>query len=653
MSELLLELFSEEIPAKMQKKASLDMVRIFEQKFKEMGGKYQNILSEYGPRRISLHVSGIDKIIEGKTITKKGPKCSANKEAIAGFIKNNKITINDLIIKDDCYFYDEVHLAQDASHIIKTIIEEMIASFPWPKSMRWGNYKIRWIRPLRNILAIFDNEILPVKFGHLTANNLTYAHHFLNHNSQVTVTSFLDYKKSLAQNNVISSAEDRKVIIISKITEILDPKGLKLIEDKELLEEVAGIVELPHVLLGEIPKEYMLLPKEVLITAMRNHQRYFSVANELGYAPYFIIVANINKNDAEVIKGNQKVLNARLADAKFFYDTDLQNDLEFYTEKLKDLVFHAKYGTIFDKIIRVKKLASYINKLTYNIDDNLVERAISLIKADLATKMVAEFPELQGIIGSYYAKAQNENEAVVKAIREHYLPLATSDEAPTSPLSVIAALSDKLDSLVGLFVAGEKVTGSRDPFAMRRLALNIIKIIISNKLSLDIKQLIVSLAPSNKSAQEEILNFILERFRHFLKEEYDDLYINAFRGNHNLYEVMVKVAELSKFHKSEIGRNAIASAIRAVNITKSNKEDLPVNAALATSSLEQNLIKAINEFGRDVSLKTLPLLTCPINDFFDNLLVNDPDINIRNNRLAIIISFTKLFNKIADFSEFK
>ncbi len=507
MSELLLELFSEEMPAKMLSAFTSQLERNI---IIRLGQKVES-QSFYTPRRICIYIKGLVNSVSNSIEEIKGPRLEAPSVALEGFMRKYNISNkSELEIKDGCYFHQLKRIQTDFKLVIKESIEAVLSEAVWPKSMKWGDYDIKWVRPLHSILCLFDNEIIPVEFGHLVAANKTYGHRFLA-NKEITINSasLEDYNKLLNENFIILAQSEREKIIKQEIEKAIKDKNLNLIEDTELLKEVVNLVEYPVIYLGQIDAKFMVLPEEVLITTLKNNQRYLMLRDRLSgeLAPYFIIVSNTIGQDQgkEIINGNQRVLSARLFDALFFFENDKKTTLEEKVENLKALTFHKEIGSVYDKIQSVKTIAQLLaDKL--QIDKVKVLRAIDLMKADLVTEMVGEFPELQGTMGYYYALHDGEHEDIAIAIKEHYKPLGPNDYVPTNNVAAIVALSDKLDTLNRMFAINIRPTGSKDPFALRRAANGVVRIIIDNKFNLDIRNDFVKLG-----VHEDVVNYILER----------------------------------------------------------------------------------------------------------------------------------------------
>ncbi|MDR0296579.1 MAG: glycine--tRNA ligase subunit beta [Rickettsia sp.] len=668
MSKLLLELFSEEIPALMQKNAAESYKTIFTTILQE-NELVADVQVYVGSRRIAVHITNLPKFIPPKEITIRGPKVSAPLQAIEGFCRANNIEQNKLstlLVQGQLYYIIVKSTTEtDIRVLLQEIIPKAISKYIWSKSMYWGNYDISWIRPLRNILCIFDGEILAIKYGHLTTNNITFGHRFISP-EPITIHSFSEYQNKLRESNVIIDQQERKEIIKSQLSKIVKSLDLVIKDDEKLLEEVTGLVELPVVMVGKIPEIFLQLPSEVLVSSMRTHQKYFSVFDKAGnFAPYFLFVSNMPHDQNIIVSGNEKVLDARLSDALYFYQQDLSDSLESKLPKLAQITFHARIGSIKQKTERISDICNYI--MLGNQDLQLAAR---LCKSDLTTEMVGEFPELQGIMGYYYAKAEGLNDQIALAIRDHYKPQGPSDSLPMGN-SAILAIADKLDSLVGLILIGEEPSGSRDPYSLRRQALGIIRIILANKLTINIKQLVAYVVQlyskenisCNKSSQI-ILEFLEERAKYYFKNHYDLSLINAvldFDIEEDLMVSEIKLSTLQKFLAGVDGENLLTIYKRANNILEGNNIEGEVNQNAFISQYEQQLFLSLESISTQIDnsiaekdfTKALSLLLemlKPINDFFDNLMVKDEDHRIANNRLLLLKMVTQLFDKLAKFS---
>jgi len=494
MPDLLLELFSEEIPARMQTRAAADLKKLVTDGLVEAGLTYASAGAFSTPRRLSLTIEGLTG--ESPTVTeeRKGPRADAPEKALAGFLRATGLTRDQLEIRDDkkgqTYFARITRPGRRAEDILADLIPGVIRNFPWPKSMRWGAAPLKWVRPLHSILCILSDEngaaVVPFDVDGIAAGDTTQGHRFMAP-GRFSVTSFDDYSARLKRAHVIFSAEERADHIWHDATNMAFAAGLEVVEDAGLLVEVAGLVEWPVVLMGEIGAAFLDLPPEVLQTSMREHQKFFSVRNPAtGRIERFITVANRETADhgATILAGNAKVLSARLSDAKFFWENDLRvakSDLSQWTDALENVTFHRRLGTQAARISRIAALARDLAPVV-GADPDAAEQAARIAKADLSSEMVYEFPELQGLMGRYYAQAAGYDEEVAKAAQEHYAPLGPSDDVPTGPVSVTVALADKLDTLAGFWAIDEKPTGSKDPFALRRAALGVIRLILTNDL---------------------------------------------------------------------------------------------------------------------------------------------------------------------------
>ncbi|MDA9163628.1 glycine--tRNA ligase subunit beta, partial [Rickettsiaceae bacterium] len=601
----------------------------------------------------------------------KGPKVSAPEQAIEGFCRANNITSSDLSVKEikgsEFYIYEQNIKEQSTKDILAQTIDQPISEYVWPKSMYWGDYKIKWVRPLKNILCIFDGEVVPFEYGHLVANNKAYGHRFMSAAEQ-TVNGFDDYKKKLTDNFVVLDAAERRDLIQSGLIKQANQLGLVLKEDSALLEEVSGLVEYPEVLLGKIEERFLSVPSEVLVSAMRGHQKYFSLFDKDGkFAPYFLFVSNIKSVDSQiVISGNEKVLSARLADALYFYNQDLKTTLSDKAKRLDQVIFHAKLGSLGDKTNRLAAIAGYIDPSNKD-----AASAALLCKSDIVSEVVDEFPNLQGIMGYYYAKADGLNDEIAIAVRDHYKPQGPSDDCPKGAAAILA-LSDKIDSLCGLMLTGEKPSGSKDPYALRRQALGIVRIILENKINIDLVSLVKFTAAQYKGRVDidpkiidQIINFLEDRFKHCFKDQYKtELISTVLDLNHeaDLLETKSKLLALDKFLTSADGGDLLNSYKRASNILGNDNVSVNINESLFGSKEESELFAAItnchskvevaiNSKNYSEALKALASLQAPVSSFFENVMVKDKDADIAQNRLALLAKMRLIFDKIAKFGK--
>jgi glycyl-tRNA synthetase beta chain len=681
MAELLLELFSEEIPARMQLPAAARLREEFEKKMQEKSVFFNHCKTFVTPRRLTLFADGLSFTQEDSIVEKRGPRTDAPEAALQGFLKSSGLTKEQLTVKStgkgDFYFAIVNQKGRHTSELLKEILEDIITNFSWPKSMRWAAYDVRWVRPLKNIACVFGDEVLPISFGHLKANKLSFGHRFLS-NGSFEIHNFNQYQKELESRFVILDTDYRKKIITENISAFVKDNGLNLIQDDELLTEVAGLVEYPVILLGQIDKQYMDVPDEVLITTIRKNQKYFCLTDKKGkIAPYFIVVSNIKSSDpSAIIAGNERVLRARLSDAKFFWNLDKNIPLENLVPSLEKVTFHAKLGTIHDKVLRIKEISKFIAE-QIGADKTKVARAAELCKADLVSGMVGEFPELQGLMGYYYASHHNEDRDVAAAIRDHYRPLGPNDAITGNLVTACVAIADKIDSMAGLFAANEKPTGSKDPFALRRAALGVIRIILENKISLSIndlieksiKQISHAIKISDKSLLlSELKNFILERLRHQLKGEgfSDDLIrqVVVESEKFDIYDLKQKLIALDEFSKTATGEKTIAAFKRAANILaiEEGKEGKKYSPKPSEDLFEESpeielfrashaISKAVKEFVKNseykLALKELAVITASVNNFYDNTIINAKDKKIRENRLKLSALTVGLYEEFA------
>jgi glycyl-tRNA synthetase beta chain len=667
MPDLLLELFSEEIPARMQAAAARDLERLMVGALTDRGFLFESIKAFAGPRRLTLAITGLP--AEQKDVREelKGPRVDAPEAALAGFLKKTGLTKEQLKVettpKGDVYMAVMERKGRATPAVLAEIIPEIMAKFPWPKSMRWlPGDAVRWVRPLRSILCTFDGEVVPFAFAGIHSGNTTLGHRFLS-SGVIEVRRYDDYVDKLRDAHVVLNAEDRKAIIFEGIKSAAFVHGLEMIPDEGLLNEVAGLAEYPTVYIGTIQDEFMDVPAEILQTAMRTHQKYFSLRDpKTGkMANRFALVSNMVASDGgkEIVAGNERVLRARLSDAKFFWDEDRKHTLESRVEKLKGIVFHAKLGTQYERVERIETLAGEIAE-KIGADVTKAKRAARLAKADLTTGVVGEFPELQGVMGRYYALHDKEDAAVADAARDHYKPVGPSDAVPTDEVAIAVALADKLDALTGFFAAGEKPTGSGDPFALRRAALGVIRILLENKLRLPLK------------GEADLLSFFADRLKVALKEKgiRHDLIDAVFSlgGEDDLVRLVARVEALQAFLKTDDGKNLLAGYKRAANILKAEEKkdaktftsevleahlsepaEKSLFAALAaaraaiTPSLEQEQFAA--------AMQQMAGLRVPVDAFFDDVKVNADDKSVRENRLNLLASLRATLHQVADFSK--
>ena len=688
MSDFILELLSEEIPSRMQKQASEYLLREFRQQTEGAGLEVGQIQSFYSTRRLTLIVTNMKSQTAKMTVEKLGPRIDSPDDAINGFLRSNNIkSIDDCDILDDKkgkrYRYIETVPAKTAITILPPIIEEIIRKFSWPKSMRWGNGNSRWVRPLRNIMAIiYENNTvnkLKINVEGLLANDYTFGHRFLK-NQKIYIKGVSDYFEALTNHLVIADQGQRRELILEQISKIEKKFDISVIKDEKLLEEVSGLVEWPIALCAEFDEKFLNLPDEVLQTSMRSHQKYFSVAEKKtkNLTNKFILISNIQTSDEgnSVILGNQRVLSARLYDAKYFWDRDIDQPLIDNLRLLNSVTYHQKLGSLGAKVERIELIALELDQ-TLGLNLENIPTATKLIKNDLLSEMVGEFPDLQGIMGSYYAERQGYDEDVCDAIKNHYMPVTPRDETPKKSLSFCLSVADKIDTLVGFWSIGETPTGSKDPYALRRAGNGLIRNIIENKLDFDFAHFIEKILhksdllkkQQHSSVREGLINFMNERFRSYiLDNKYDVRICDAiFRDDDfvNYYLTLSRIQLLSQFIKTDNGLSLLKALKRINNIldpSLSNNTFGQIDKKIFTSDVENNLYTGIEKLRKKKSksnditeikkyLSDVSILADPINDFFEQIIVNDEDKNIRTNRFFLLNSVIDLISNIFDISK--
>jgi len=695
MSELLLELFSEEIPARMQARAADDLKRFVTAGLKEAGLDHGDARAYVTPRRLTLVVEGLPDKQPDLREEKRGPKVDAPEKAIEGFLKASGLTraqCEERDLEKGRFLFAVVEKrGAETRDVLPGLLEKAIGDMPWPKSMRWGDGDMRWVRSLERVLCLFGEDVLPLTLrNEIPCGDTTSGHRFLAP-EPFKVENFADYANKLRHAFVVLDRDDRKAHIAEHAEAAAKAEGLALRDDPGLLDEVTGLVEWPVVMTGKIDDAFMDVPDEVLITSMRAHQKYFSLLNNDGsLAPRFVVVANTETKDdgASIVAGNERVLRARLSDAKFFWDQDRKNPLESRVQNLADSVFHAKLGTMAQKVERIAVLAGELAPFIPGCDAGQAMRAARLAKADLVTEMVYEFPELQGTMGRYYALNDGEDAAVADAIAEHYSPAGPNDDCPTAPASVAVALADKLDTLVGFFAVDEKPTGSRDPYALRRAALGIIRLVLENGLRLPLRGTLLkaywgynetvpgfekTLAGGHKPKilERELLDFFADRLKVHLRDRgvrHDHIEAVFALGNEDdLVRLIARVDALSGFLASDDGENLVAAFKRASNIVaiEEKKDGKSYDGDIVVDKLAQDEERALVE-GLSVSSKraniaiesekyveameAMAILRAPVDLFFDKVTVNADDADIRANRLRLLSQFRSTLGQIADFS---
>lgn len=683
MADLLIELFSEEIPARMQARAADDLKKLMTDGMVEAGLTYASAAAFATPRRLCLTVEGLLDASPRTVEERKGPKADAPEKAIEGFLRGAGLTRDDLEERDTpkgaILFAKIVKEGRPAADIIAEVLEQTIRNFPWPKSMRWGAGTLKWVRPLHSILCIVSredgSEVVPLDVDGIVSGNSTRGHRFLAPDA-FTVTGFDDYAAKLKRAFVVLDSSERRDAIWHDATNMAFASGMEVVEDAGLLAEVAGLVEWPVVLMGRIGDDFLDLPPEVLQTSMREHQKFFSVRNpKTGRIERFVTVANRTTADdgATILAGNEKVLSARLADAKFFWDNDLRiakSDVGMaaWVENLKNVTFHNKLGTQAELIERMAVLARELAPMV-GADADAAEQAAKIAKADLSSEMVYEFPELQGLMGRYYALAAGMSEEVAAAAEEHYAPLGPSDDVPTAPVSVAVALAEKIDKLTGFWAIDEKPTGSKDPFALRRAALGFIRTALENDLTIPVRQVVAG--ATHAADAEDLLSFLHDRLKVYLKEQgirHDiiDACI-AMDGNDDLTLLVKRARALSDTLKTEDGANLLQAFKRANNILSQAEAGTNLeyshggDVKFAETDEERALFAALDQAdsviapamkAQDFStaMSALASLRPTLDAFFEAVQINTDNDVVRRNRLNLLGRIRTICASIADLT---
>ncbi|MBK6297400.1 MAG: glycine--tRNA ligase subunit beta [Sphingomonadales bacterium] len=736
MTDFLLELRSEEIPARMQDKARADLARLFAEEISKAGLQASEIVTFATPRRLALIARGLPLQTSAVSEELKGPKTSAPPQALEGFLRKTGLTQDQLEDRDGTWFAVIAKPGRQTAEVLTEAVPAIVRAFPWPKSMRWGaasasTESLRWVRPLQGIVALLGDTVVPFEIDGVVSGSATVGHRF-HHSGDVTIGNAADYAAKLNACHVIVDQDERRAIIRTGAEKAATAAGLMLVPDEGLVIENSGLTEWPVPMLGRFDPAFLAVPEEVIQLTARVNQKYFICRDTAGkLANAFVCTANITANDggAAIVAGNEKVLAARLSDAKFFWEQDLKVPLETQAEKLKDIVFHEKLGTVADKVERVAKLARWL------VDEGIVapaqagasagighpdvkqapasagatelandaERAARLCKADLVTGMVGEFPELQGIMGGYYARAQGEADAVADAVRGHYKPVGQGDEVPTAPVTVAVSLADKLDSLIVFFACQVVPTGSKDPFALRRAALGVLSVLTENGLRMRLQsafELVSPMIPNKRGTARligvrddanfgkvdvqflELLDFFADRLKVQQREAgvRHDLIdaVFALGGEDDLVRLLARVKALQAFVITEEGTNLLAGYKRAANILKQADGVAPAEAGAsagvgtqgvelaaafagatefdvallnALEAAEPKAAAAIEAENFEGAMAALATLRAPIDAFFESVMVNDPDPQKRAFRLGLLARFRDAVHRVADFSK--
>ncbi len=695
MPDLLLELFSEEIPARMQAQAASDLERLVTGALIERGLKFEGAVSHATPRRLALHIAGLPGRQPDVREEKKGPRVGAPEAAVLGFLKSAGLASLDQakIEKDPKKgeFYVAVieREGKPTLDLLAHILPTIIRTFPWPKSMRWGTASVRpdslrWVRPLHSIVATFgpENEepdVVPFEVDGIAAGNITYGHRFMAP-APIKVRRFDDYLPALDRAKVVLTAARRKDIILHDARALAFAQGYELIEDEALLDEVAGLVEWPVVLMGSFDESFLSIPPEVIRATIRANQKCFVLRTGDRLANRFIVISNIEATDGgkEIVAGNKRVVAARLADAKFFWETDLGTKLEDRLPKLESIIFHQRLGTQGERVRRLETLA---DEIATRLDAGSAAaahaaQAAHLCKADLVSEMVGEFPELQGLMGRYYALAQHKHPSVAAAIGEHYKPQGPGDRVPTDPVSVAVALADKIDTLVGFWAINEKPTGSKDPYALRRAALGVIRLVLENGLRLSLLYMFrfaQSHLHMHANIANDLLSFFADRLKVYLRDKgaRHDLIdaVFALDGQDDLLMIVKRVEALGKLLETDDGGNLLAGYKRAANILRAEEKrdgagafEAKHTAGLLAQDEERALARAIARAASETrdragaedfegAMQALARLRAPVDAFFDKVTVNAEDAGLRLNRLRLLNELRAAMHEVADFSK--
>ena len=683
MSEFFLELFSEEIPSSLQKNLRENLLDSFNILFNEKFISFKKSSSYSTPNRLIIVFEGLQKKVVLKSEEIKGPNINAPEIALEGFMRSNNISKKDLfkkkIDKGEFYFFKTKSQKLNTHDLLEEFVPLILQKIQWRKSMKWGEFDLNWGRPLKSILAVFDKKKLTFNFYHLVSSNLTFIDKEFEEKKKI-FTDFKEYVSFFKKINIIIDQKQRKDLIEKKLNEILNKKNIKIEKNPKLLDEVVDLTDQPNVIICEFDRKFLNIPKEILIITMQHHQKYFPTFDKKGdVTNEFLVVTNAKDIKGFIKLGNERVVEARLSDAEFFWQKDKSQNLVKRVSKLKSMNYFKGLGTYFDKVQRMRKLGGMLSDELL-ISKEKVELSASICKVDLVSELVGEFPELQGIMGGHFADAQGFEKDVSLAISEQYLPTGLKSKVPKKPYSIALSLADKIDTLVGFFGINQKPTSSKDPFALRRLALGIIKIIIENKKDFKIRDLISYSASlyldqgfefENKSLQRELSYFLIDRLKFYMKEEKirHDI-IQASTNSYNLNQSVVtffKAKTLNKIILKPNGIDLVLSYKRASNMLDNELRNQELELSNTTdpgifkTDFEKNLFKKINELKKyfqsinkdenfEQSLAYLSESKKVVFDFFDNVIVNDEDLTIKKNRLELIQMLCKTFDNYVNFS---
>ncbi len=686
MAEFFLELFSEEIPANLQQNFREKLLEDFRKYFTNKSIKSKKSFALSTPNRVIIVFEGLQKKIKVRSEEKKGPKTSAPIEAIEGFLRSNKIDKKQLIKrhteKGEFYFFKTPSKTLNTSDLFKDLIPKLLGNYQWKKSMKWGEFDLNWARPLKSILSVFDEKIIDFKFYHLISSNKTFIDKDFEEKT-VVFKNFRSYEKFFKTHGMIIDQTKRKKLIQKEFTKILSKKKLFILENSKLFDEVVDLVECPHVLLCDFDKKFLSIPREILILTMQSHQKYFPTIDKNNQITNkFLLVANKKDQKGLIKLGNQRVVDARLNDAEFFWNKDKAQNLVKKVSELKRINFFKGLGNYFDKVQRMRKLGGMVSDELL-ISKEKVELSASICKTDLTSDLVGEFPELQGIMGGYFSAQQGFDKDICLSITEQYLPIGLDSNVPKKPFSIALSMTDKIDSLVGFFGIEEKPTSSKDPFALRRVALGIIRIIIENKKDLKLNDLLnysiglyqeQNFTLGNEELKKDLNDFLKDRFRYYLKEKdirFDiiEASISNFSTN-KLFSSFEKARCINKIINNQIGIDITSSYKRASNILQSEMENKEIEITNSTdpgifkSDYEKNLFKKITDIKKyysdidnnenfEESLSVLAGAKKEVFEFFDNVKVNEDNEDLRKNRLELINMLCKTFQNFMNFQLLK
>ena len=687
MADFLLEFYNEEMPASFLKDSAINIKNLIKSRFIKENIKVDKEDYFFTPKRITIVFFNLKLELDKSKGLIKGPRHGSPEKAIIGFVKSFNTEKNKLIIKNTekgkYYFFKNTN-KPNIKNLLQTIIETELKRVAWKKSMKWGTNNLKWARPLKNILCLYDNKKLTFSFGHLLSVNKTIKDNQLTE-KQYRVKSIDHYYSLMKKFDIIISQKERKKKILLDGKRILKKKKLIMKQDEQLLSEVSNLVERPYLFLAKFRENFLKLPEEILITTMKKNQKYFPLYNEKNkLSNFFLLVSNIKSNDNGriIIEGNQRVVNARLEDAAFFWSRDKKFKIQDYFNKLNKVIFHNELGTMHQKVTRLKELALFLSQKLQHKEKEQIDflNAVKLLKNDLVSEVVKEFPELQGIMGSYYAKQSNYNNNVCNAIYDQYKPLGPNDKLPRNDLAKLVALIDKIDTLVGFFIIGRQPTSSKDPLALRRTALGIIRIIIEGKININFYEIIFKATDNYKKSEaknkllsikfsknvtNQVLSFILERYENLIKENdsfnnslFQSLKINTLKLN--LFEVDNNFVYLNDFFKTKLGLKLLNSIKRVTNIISAendiNKEtNIEPDIKLFKSKEELKLYELVKKHTEESTLdykilmKKLSLLIEPIENFFDNVQIHHQNTVLKKNRLVLLLFVNTRVNKTISF----